>query len=146
MDEHGASGKIQKERRNIWDVKKVAGHMGGLWHIFMECKDAMKKTKAHLELSLAWGIKDNKKGFYKYISSKRKTRENVGLLLNQMGVLLIEDTKAAELLNTFFASVSTAKAGRSSEIPDLDAKRGRLEKGRISRGCRGFSESSARQT
>ncbi|KAJ7410561.1 rna-directed dna polymerase from mobile element jockey-like [Willisornis vidua] len=68
----------------------------------------MRKAKAHLELSLAKDIKDNK-GLYKSISSKRKARENVGLLLNQKGVLVMEDTEKVELLNSFLASVFTAK-------------------------------------
>jgi len=35
----------------------------------------------------------------------------VGLLLNKVGVLVTEDAEKAELLNAFFASVSSAKAG-----------------------------------
>ncbi|GAB0208090.1 mitochondrial enolase superfamily member 1 [Grus japonensis] len=62
------------------------------------------------ELNLARVVKDNKKGFFKYISSKRKTRENVGLLLNEVGALVTEDTEKVELLNAAFASVFTAKA------------------------------------
>ncbi|PKU39258.1 rna-directed dna polymerase from mobile element jockey-like [Limosa lapponica baueri] len=73
-------------------------------------RDAMRKAKAHLELNLARDIKDNKKGFFKYISSKRKTRENVSPLLSEMGALVTEDAKVAELLNAFFASVFTANA------------------------------------
>lgn len=53
----------------------------------------MRKAKTHLELQLARYLKDNKKGFYKYISSKRKIRDNVEVLLNQMGVLVMEDTE-----------------------------------------------------
>lgn len=49
-------------------------------------------------------------GFYKYFISKRNTRENVGSLLNQIGVLVKEDREEAELLNTFFPSVLTAEA------------------------------------
>ncbi|GAB0199938.1 mitochondrial enolase superfamily member 1 [Grus japonensis] len=56
-------------------------------------------------------VKDSKKGFFKYISSKRKTRENVGTLLNVVGALVMEDTEKAELMNDAFASVFTAKAG-----------------------------------
>ncbi|GAB0176369.1 mitochondrial enolase superfamily member 1 [Grus japonensis] len=70
----------------------------------------MRKAKVHLELNLARDVKDNKKGFFKYISSKRKTRENVGLLLNEVGALVTEDTEKAELLNVTFASVFIAKA------------------------------------
>jgi len=61
-------------------------------------------------LKLARDVKDNKKGFFKCISSKRKTRDNVGLLLNKVGILVTEDAEKAELLNAFFASVSSAKA------------------------------------
>lgn len=60
------------------------------------CGDVTKKAKAHLELSLARDMKDNKKGFYKYISSKRKIWENVGLLLNQIHVLVAGDTEKAQ--------------------------------------------------
>ncbi|GAB0208703.1 mitochondrial enolase superfamily member 1 [Grus japonensis] len=75
-----------------------------------ECRDATRKAKAHLALNLARDVKDNKKGFFKYISSKRTTRENVGPLLNEVGALVTEDTEKAELLNAAFASVFTAKA------------------------------------
>ncbi|PKU38353.1 rna-directed dna polymerase from mobile element jockey-like [Limosa lapponica baueri] len=67
----------------------------------------MRKAKACLELNLARDVKD-KKGF---ISSKRKTRENVCTLLNDVGALVMEDAEKVELLNAFFASVFTAKAG-----------------------------------
>jgi len=52
-----------------------------------------------------------RKPFFKYISSKRKTRDNVGPWLNEVGVLVTEDTEEAKLLNAFFASVFSAKAG-----------------------------------
>ncbi|GAB0183985.1 mitochondrial enolase superfamily member 1 [Grus japonensis] len=79
--------------------------------VIREHRDATRKTKAHLELKLAGDVKDNKKGFFKYINSCRKTRENVGLLLNELGALVMEEIEKVELLNAFFASVFTAKAG-----------------------------------
>ncbi|PKU33936.1 glycerol kinase [Limosa lapponica baueri] len=75
------------------------------------CRDAMRNVKAQLELNMARDVKDNKKGFFKYISSKRKTRENVSSLLNEVGALVTKDAEKAELMNAFFASVFTAKAG-----------------------------------
>ncbi|GAB0204347.1 coiled-coil domain-containing protein 171 [Grus japonensis] len=74
-------------------------------------KLSVRKAKAYLELKLARDVKDNKKGFLKCINSKRNTRGNVGVLLNEVGALVTEDTEKVELLNTFFASVFTAKAG-----------------------------------
>ena len=43
-----------------------------------------RKAKALLELNLARDVQDNKKGFFKYLSSKRKTEETVGLLLAEV--------------------------------------------------------------
>jgi len=57
------------------------------------CRDAMRKAKAYLELNLARDVRNNKKGFFNYISSKWKTRDNVGLLLNEVGVLVMEDAR-----------------------------------------------------
>jgi len=54
-------------------------------------------------------------------SSKRKTRDNVGPLMNEVGVLVMEDAEKAELLNAFFASVFTAKAG-PQESQALEAR------------------------
>jgi len=59
---------------------------------------------------LARDLRNNKKSFFKYISSKWKTRDNVGPLLNEAGVLVTEDAEKEELLNAFFASVFSAKA------------------------------------
>lgn len=48
-------------------------------------------------------MKDRKKGFYRYRSSKRKSRENRSLLQNSIGKLVTTDVEEAEILNAVFA-------------------------------------------
>ena len=101
--------KGKKEVYRMW--KKGLAIWEEYRGVVRECRDAMRKAKSHLELNLARDVKDNKKGFFKSISSKRKTRETVGLLLNEVSALVTEDTEKTELLSAAFASVFTAKAG-----------------------------------
>ncbi|NXU46088.1 RTBS polymerase, partial [Drymodes brunneopygia] len=67
-----ANPKQKKELYGMW--KKGWATWKEYRNIIRVCRDAMRKAKAHLELSLVRDIKDNKKGFYKTISSKRKIR------------------------------------------------------------------------
>lgn len=67
------------------------------------CRDTRRKAKAHLELSLARDIKAKKKGFCNFIISERKVQENAGPLLNQMGVLVMEDSEKVKSLKAFLA-------------------------------------------
>jgi len=90
-----------KEGQTTWEEYR---------NVVRACRDATRKAKVHLELNLARDVKD-KKSFFNYSSSKRKTRNNVGPLLNEVGVLVTEDAGKAELLNAFFASVFSAKSG-----------------------------------
>jgi len=98
------------EEKGLQNVERGTGHLEEYRNVVKACRNATRKAKVHLELNLARDVKDNKKSF-KYISSKRKTRENVGSLLNKVGVLVKEDAEKAELPNAFFASVFSAKAG-----------------------------------
>ncbi|PKU42382.1 rna-directed dna polymerase from mobile element jockey-like [Limosa lapponica baueri] len=97
---------------SLWDHINNKAEMPhkGQGNLCQQVWDAMRKPEACLELNLARTVKDNKKGFFKYTSSKRKTRENVGLLLNEVGALVTENAEKEELLNVTFASVFTAKA------------------------------------
>ncbi|GAB0182718.1 mitochondrial enolase superfamily member 1 [Grus japonensis] len=72
-------------------------------------REQVRKAKALTEISLARDVKNNKKSFYRHVSDKRRTRENVGPLRNETGDLVTQDTEKAEVPNDFFASVFTGK-------------------------------------
>ncbi|KFV03471.1 hypothetical protein N340_12087, partial [Tauraco erythrolophus] len=73
-------------------------------------RDDVRKAKTLIELNLARDIKGNKKNFYRYVSDKKRPRENVGPLRKEMGDLATRDIEKAEVLNDFFASVFTGKS------------------------------------
>jgi len=77
----------------------------------MASRDAVRKTKAQLELKLARDVKNNKKGFFRDVSSKKTHKEDLGPLLNRAGNLVTDNADNVEILNTCFASVFTDVAG-----------------------------------
>jgi len=89
----------------------------------------MRKAKTHLELHLVRKIKDSKKGLFRYVNRKRKTRENAGLLLNEVNDLVTEDTEKEKLSNAFFPSVFTAKT-TNQESQTLKVREENLKKER----------------
>ncbi|GAB0178700.1 mitochondrial enolase superfamily member 1 [Grus japonensis] len=97
----------KKEAYRGWKQRQVA------WEKYRETvqasRDQVRKAKALTEISLARDVKDNKKSFYRYVSDKRRTRENIGPLWNETGDLVTQDMEKAEVLNEFFASVFTGK-------------------------------------
>ncbi|GAB0206940.1 mitochondrial enolase superfamily member 1 [Grus japonensis] len=99
--------KQKKEAYRGWKQGQVA------WEEYREtvqaARDQVRKAKALIEISLARDIKGNKKSFYRYVSDKRRMRENVGPLRNETGDLVTQDMEKAEVLNDFFASVFTGK-------------------------------------
>ena len=51
------------------------------------CRDRIRKAKAQMELHLARDVKDNKKGFYRYIGRRRRAKESVPPLMKGNGEL-----------------------------------------------------------
>ncbi|GAB0209929.1 mitochondrial enolase superfamily member 1 [Grus japonensis] len=97
--------KHKREAYRGWKQGQVA------WEKYREivqaARDQVRKAKALRELNLARDIEGNKKSFYRYVSDKRKMRENVGSLWKEMGDQVTWDMEKAEVLNDFFASVFT---------------------------------------
>jgi len=56
--------------------------------IVWAARDQVRKAKDLIELNLTRDIKGNRKSFYKYVSEKRKSSENVGPLWKEIGDLV----------------------------------------------------------
>lgn len=105
--DHLTELKHKKEVYGKW--KTGYSTKEGYRSITWACRDGIGKTKVWLVLKQIRHVKCNKKGFCRYVGSKRKTRENLDLMLNQAGVLPMNGTEEAEVLNALFISVFTSR-------------------------------------
>lgn len=85
-----------------------------------------------LELNLVKDVKCHKKGFYRYISNKWKTRV-IRSLMSGTGTQLIESIEKVEVLNAFFVSIFTCKKAWWEP-------RGKSGGGRVILSRRGFAQ------
>ncbi|KFQ63779.1 hypothetical protein N334_06073, partial [Pelecanus crispus] len=97
--------KSKRELHRQWKQGQVS------WEEYREaaqfCGDGVGKAKAQLELNLARDVKNNRKGFYRYVSQKRKAKESIPPLMNKNANLVSTDKEKAEVLNNLFALVFT---------------------------------------
>ncbi|XP_075779238.1 uncharacterized protein LOC142827520 [Pelodiscus sinensis] len=117
--------KIKKESHKKWKLGQIT--KDEYRQATRECRGKIRKAKAQNEIKLATGIKGNKKTFYKYIKSKRKTKDRVGPLLSEEGEAVTGNLEMAEMLNDFFVSVFTEKSGGVPNIVNTSRERVSLE-------------------
>ncbi|GAB0178237.1 mitochondrial enolase superfamily member 1 [Grus japonensis] len=110
VDEEGAPGQTQTQKERLQRLEARAGSLRGIQRKNVRAaREQVRKAKALIELNLTRDVKGNKKTFYRYVSDKRKMRENVGFLCKETGDLVTWVMEKDEMLNNFFASVFTSK-------------------------------------
>ncbi|KAK4823199.1 hypothetical protein QYF61_027208 [Mycteria americana] len=112
-----------KRKKKLYDLwKQGRASQKDYRAVVRICREKTRKARAQLELKLASVVSDNKRGFFKYVNSKRRSKENIRLILVEDGDLTNRDEEKAEAFNAVFASVfnttDTPWAARSPESED----------------------------
>ncbi|KAK4808512.1 hypothetical protein QYF61_005829 [Mycteria americana] len=112
--------ELRKKRRvyNLW--KKGQATQEDYKGVARLCREKIRRAKAELELNLAAAVKDNKKHFLKYISSKRRGKENVQPLVDGGGNTVTKDEEKAEVLNAFLPQANCSLGTQPPELEDRD--------------------------
>ena len=61
----------------------------------------MRQSKRSYEMKIATESNVNNKSFWKYVNSKRKTRDGIGDLKTENDTLVSDNSDKAEVLNNF---------------------------------------------
>ncbi|KAK4822413.1 hypothetical protein QYF61_015160 [Mycteria americana] len=114
-----------KRKKKLYDLwKQGQASQEDYRAVVRICREKTRKAKAELELKLASVVSDNKKGFFKYVNSKRRSKENIGQILVEDGDLTNRNEEKVEAFNVVFASIfnniDRPWAARSPESVDYE--------------------------
>ena len=76
-----------------------------------------------MEMNVVRDVEDDMQGLHIYIGDKRRTRENMGPLLNKMRALVTQDMEKAEVLDVTFATAFNSSTGlQRSQLSETRGK------------------------
>ena len=120
------SKRRRVNNKPLWltrDIKTTINRKKKLWKVYKlthadkdlnaykqhakKCKAEIRKGKLLFEQKVANQAKQNPKVFFRYTRSKMRTRDTVGVLMDDNGALVNSDKGVADTLNKYFSSVFT---------------------------------------
>ena len=109
--------QLRKKKETLWRKYTLTRDL--LDHArFTRCRNQLRKLTRDLrkkyEMKLAVGIKQNPKSFWRYTSSRLKTKSRVEALRNEEGGLTVDSQEKSEVLSRYFSSVYTIE---DDEVP-----------------------------
>ena len=121
MVKQGTAGQAQVEEESLQIMEGGASHLGRIRLLSEDVGEASRKAKASLELNFVRGVKDNRKGFFKYTEDKTNARCNVGPLMSEVDALVTEDTEkvVTECLLCVWESTSCSQARSAPDVKGL---------------------------
>ena len=116
-------GVLSKNKKKAW--KKYRKDPSDLnWSNYTHFRNTLthstEKKKEEFENKLAADVKTNPKSFWKYVSSKTKSKGKIIELKDTSGQITTDDSEKAEILNNHFASVFTSE--NTDNIPEFNSK------------------------
>ena len=79
-------------------------------------KRAITEAKKKFEADLALKAKKNSKTFFAYVNSKKKVQNSIGPVKDELGSLVSDDRRCADIFNRYFSSVFTQE--NCNLVPD----------------------------
>lgn len=104
--------RLKKRKSQLWRQFKYS--QDAIDHArFTSCNNSLRKLTRNLrrdfERELVAKLKDDSKAFWRYSSSRLKTKCGVGDLKNEEGIVVSSSDDKAHALNTFFSGVFTVE-------------------------------------
>ena len=114
--------RLKKKKKKLWAA--YIRHQDDINHAqYVRSKNDLRRLTRNLRKSfeqrLVEGIKENPKGFWRYASSRMKTRPGVENLRTENGELTTNDDEKAAVLNRFFSSVCTHEELHNIPTPEI---------------------------
>ena len=106
MDKNAKLAVIKKDR--AWKKYKYSRSLlnyNNYSSVRNNCTSTVRQSKRSYEMKIATESNVNNKSFWKYVNSKRKTRDGIGDLKKDDDTLVTDNIDKADVLNNFFSSV-----------------------------------------